>query len=309
MTKRGKLNTTIRAYFQCEWAGAPRITKIASPFRIRKKTSQKADNCKFGGSIIQKDGGWTFRINHPEHSHPPFLQPSASAVHRRNIRIEHAGIEQQIISNLATRIEPKRTLDQLRMKYPGAPIIMKDIYNLNASHRLQQSGGLPPIQALFANLEKYDRWLHRHSRDKDNILINVFFFDYSSLTRLRQFPLTIILDSTYNTNRHGLYLFNIISLTATNSSFIIGQAFLSGEAQEDYSWVLECLKDFYKEAALDLPMSITSDKAAGLILAIAEVFLNVSYLLYLWHVNNDIEAYCRKLWRTEIDTIKRYTTA
>jgi len=52
LTKRGKLNTTIRAYFQCEWAGAPRITKIASPFRIRKKTSQKADSCKFGGSII-----------------------------------------------------------------------------------------------------------------------------------------------------------------------------------------------------------------------------------------------------------------
>ena len=59
--------------------------------------------------------------------------------------------------------------------------------------------------------------------------------------------------------------------------------------------MLECLKDFYKEAALDLPISITSDKAAGLILAIIEVFLNISYLLYLWHVNNDIKVYCQKL--------------
>jgi hypothetical protein len=73
--------------------------------------------------------------------------------------------------------------------------------------------------------------------------------------------------------------------------------------------VLEYLRDFYKEAALDFPKSIASDKAGGLINAIAEIFPGVPHLLYIWHVNNDIEAHCRRLWKTEIDISKAYTTA
>jgi hypothetical protein len=295
LTKRGKETTTTRAYFQCEYAGKPRLYKVGSPFRIRKNTSHNADSCRFRGVIIGRDGCWKFRINHSEHSHPPFLQPSALASHRRNARSEHSEIAKQIINNLATRIEPKKTLDQLRLKFPEAPIIIKDIYNLNASYKLQQSEGLPPVQALFTNLEKYDRWLFRRSQDENNHLINVLFFNQSSLIRLRQYPSTIVLNTTYNTNRHGLYLLNIVGITATNSSFIIGQAFLSFEAEEDYSWVLEYLRDFYKEAALDFPKSIASDKAGGLINAIAEIFPGVPHLLYIWHVNNDIEAHCRRL--------------
>jgi hypothetical protein len=41
----------------------------------------------------------------------------------------------------------------------------------------------------------------------------------------------------------------------------------------------------------------------------AEIFLKVPYLLCIWHVNNDVEAYCRKLWKVKIDSIKLHTTA
>jgi hypothetical protein len=90
-----------------------------------------------------------------------------------------------------------------------------------------------------------------------------------------------VLDSTYKTNRHNLYLLNIVGVTATNSSFIIRQAFLSYKGQEDYSWVLECLKDIYSEASLEISKCIATDKAGGLILTVIQVFPDVPYILYI----------------------------
>ena len=43
--------------------------------------------------------------------------------------------------------------------------------------------------------------------------------------------------------------------------------------------------------------------------AVQNVFPGVPHLLCIWHVNNDVEAHCRKLWKTEIDSTKRQTTA
>ena len=122
---------------------------------------------------------------------------------------------------------------------------MKDIHNLYLSAKKKRDGGLPPIQALFANLQKSDRFLYDHSTDKFNQLWNLLFFDITSLTFLQQFPSTIVLDSTYKTNRHNLYLLDIVGVTATNSSFVIGQAFLSAESTEDYTWVLEWVREYY----------------------------------------------------------------
>jgi hypothetical protein len=39
-----------------------------------------------------------------------------------------------------------------------------------------------------------------------------------------------------------------VGFTATNSSFIIGQAFLTHEAEEDYIWVLQWIRELTKLA-------------------------------------------------------------
>jgi hypothetical protein len=117
----------------------------------------------------------------------------------------------------------------------------------------------------------------------------------TSLNFLRQFPSILVLDSTYKTNRHNLYLLNIIGVTATNNSFVIGQAFLSSESEEDYSWVLQWPRNYLKQAELPLPNYITTDKAGGLMNAVENFFPKVPHLLYVWHINNDVEAYCRKI--------------
>jgi hypothetical protein len=200
-------------------------------------------------------------------------------------------------------------MDNWLLKDPAAPVILKDMHNLFASVKKEQDGGLSPIQALFSKLQKNDRFLYDYSTDQHNAIWNILFFNAASLDLLRRFPLVIVLDSTYKTNRHNMYLFDLVGVTATNNSFIIGQAFLSAETTEDYIWVLEWLHNYYSKAQLPAPRSISTDKAGGLANAVESVFPGVPHLLCIWHVNNDVEAYCRKLWKKEIDSTKAHTSA
>jgi hypothetical protein len=61
-------------------------------------------------------------------------------------------------------------MDSWLLKDPAAPVIMKDIYNLFALTKKKQSEGLPPIQALFSNLQTTERFLYKRSVDQHNAI-------------------------------------------------------------------------------------------------------------------------------------------
>lgn len=73
--------------------------------------------------------------------------------------------------------------------------------------------------------------------------------------------------------------------------------------------MLSQISNYYSKAQLPTPKSIATDKAGGLINAIEIIFPEIPYVLCIWHVNNDVEAYYRKLWKREIESIKNHTTA
>ena len=127
-------------------------------------------------------------------------------------------------------------------------------------------------------------------------LERVLFFYNASLQLLRLFPKSYVLDATYKTNRFNLPLLDIVGFTATNRSFVIGQAFLTHEKEEDYIWVLEWIRDIYKQYDLPIPESITTDKAGGLHNVCSVVWPEVPHLLCRWHIDKDVKGYCQKHW-------------
>lgn len=92
-----------------------------------------------------------------------------------------------------------------------------------------------------------------------------------------------------------------MGFTATNRSFVIGQAFLTHEEEQDYVWALQWIRDLYEEYNLPTPESITTDKAGGVHKACSVVWPEVPHLLYRWHINKDVKRYYQKHWlmRTE----------
>jgi hypothetical protein len=73
--------------------------------------------------------------------------------------------------------------------------------------------------------------------------------------------------------------------------------------------MLSWISNYYSKAQLPTPKSIATNKAKDLINTVEIIFPEVSHVLYIWHVNNDVKAYCRKLWKREIKSIKNHTTA
>ena len=96
--------------------------------------------------------------------------------------------------------------------------------------------GLPAVQAMISKLG--EEFQFHYVLDDHERLERVLFFYNDSLQLLRLFPKSYVLDATYQTNRFNSSLLDIVGFTATNSSFIISQAFLTHEAEEDYIWVL-----------------------------------------------------------------------
>jgi transposase-like protein len=99
-----------------------------------------------------------------------------------------------------------------------------------------------------------------------------------------------------------MYLVDIVGVSSAGRTFIIAQAFLSAEGEEDYSFILEWLRNVYVYAGLDMPLSITSDRALGLLVALKAIFPTSYHLLCTIHVNRDVLTWCKKHWQDELLT-------
>ena len=90
-------------------------------------------------------------------------------------------------------------------------------------------------------------------------------------------------------------------MTSENESFIIGQAYLSREDTEGLVFVLRWLRDYYIDMDLSPPRTIISDASKAALAAIKLIWPEVPHLLCIWHVNKDVEARCKILWKQQIE--------
>ena len=58
------------------------------------------------------------------------------------------------------------------------------------------------------------------------------------------------MDCTYQTNRYGMPLLNIVGVTCTNTTFNAAFAFISNELHESYEWALENFKKIVEPEAI-----------------------------------------------------------
>src|SRR5271163_3108031 len=111
---------------------------------------------------------------------------------------------------------------------------------------------------------------YRHELNDKNQLLRLIFFHDESLKLLQEYSSTIILDCTYKTNHFNMPLLNIVGLLPNNNSFVIGQAFIHSESNEDFVFVIDTLIDLYQELGLPQPESISTDRATACLYALEE---------------------------------------
>lgn len=285
-------------YINCVRGGPKHTTKVATPQRKRQSKSIIAlKPCKFRAAIKEQDqtNRWILVILFGTHSHPRTNDTNSIAVHRRNTRKADPRITQHIDADWRSQIEPKKTWSTIRAMYPNSTMTIQDVRNQRYRHSVILDEGLPAIQALFRSLG--DKFTYQEVIDEERRLVHLVIFHWDAIDVLKKWPYAICIDSTYKTNKHGLYLCQIIGTTALNTAFIIGQAFLSSEDADAYGFVVEWLRQVYIRKGLGQPTSITTDKCGALISALKSIFPTVPRLLCVWHVNKNVEAHCKAEFR------------
>lgn len=88
-------------------------------------------------------------------------------------------------------------------------------------------------------------------------------------------------------------------MTDLNISFYNGFAFISSETHVDYHWILSYLLEFYIKDNIPDPIFAGTDYEKALIGTLDIVFPQTEYWLCFWHMDKNVLANCKPLFKTE----------
>ena len=101
-------------------------------------------------------------------------------------------------------------------------------------------------------------------------------------------PEVLILDTTYKTNKFRIPLVNIIGMTKINRNFYTTSVFLASEKENNYDIIFLSFKDLYDFWKLLYSLTFVTDVYKAEIKALKKIFLKINYILYVFHINNNI---------------------
>ena len=222
-TNRKKNGRKVAHYILCVKGGQRNYIKVSTPQRQRQSASIIGDEPYPWKAYLrapEEGDPITLDLVHSTHNHGPAGRWTIYTRHRREDRKASANLLSAIRTDFDSSIEPKRSWHSLAKLYPETTITLPDLRNERAKIRALLNEGLPAVQALLRGLG--DEFAHQIVLDENNRLVHLLFFHYTALQNLCRWPYTFQLDVTYNTERLGLKLLQIVGMTSENESFIIG---------------------------------------------------------------------------------------
>ncbi|KAI5402696.1 hypothetical protein KIW84_050336 [Lathyrus oleraceus] len=231
MGKRGRSNKII---FGCDKGGKHKISdsgtqsaskKCGCPFKIR--------------STPAKDGsGWKIDVKCGLHNHGlPDRLEGHSFIGRLTTD------EKQHVPDLAKRhVAPRNILLSLQDNYPENVTRITQVYKHKSVIQKEIRGPRSEIQHLFKLIEDAGYVYWSRKKDDSEVVREIFWAHPDSVKLLNIFPIVLVMDSTYKTNKYRQPLFEIVGMTSTELTFAVGFAYMESEQTENFCWVLEKLR-------------------------------------------------------------------
>ncbi len=144
------------------------------------------------------------------------------------------------------------------------------------------------MQALLSNFVD-DDFVCEFQLDAEGHVTHLFFAARCSLNLFLQYFEVLLLDCTYQNNRYGLPLLNMVKMTGVKLSFLVGCAFIASKSESDFSWVLLKLELHVQSP----PGVVVTDCDYALMNALAHVLPMSNHVLCRWHVRRSLYARCK----------------
>lgn len=242
---------------------------------------------------------WELSVIRPGHNHEA-TRFSAHSVHRLAIMTD---VQQTIEEQFKAGVQPSQIINGLYLANQDLEIKPQDIYNAKQKMKRERLGCLTPIQALLDGMEQGTDWSYNYATDEQNRITHLFCIHQESRRLLARYPMVLVMDCTYKTNKFKMPLLNIVGITGRNTTFFVCFAFLSSEKADDYNWALRQLQVVYDSLSPPhFPTVVATDAEVGLMNAVSNVFPDTQRILCQWHVNKNIQKNCR----ADFDTAEAY---
>ncbi|CAK8542244.1 unnamed protein product [Lathyrus sativus] len=120
------------------------------------------------------------------------------------------------------------------------------------------------IQHLFKLIEEAGYVYWSRKRDDSEVIRDIFWARPDSVKLLNIFPIVLVMNNTYKTNKYRQPLFEIVGMTSTELTFAVAFAYIESEQTETFCWVLDKLKQLFVKKEM-CPQVILTDRDLALI--------------------------------------------
>jgi hypothetical protein len=273
-----------RYYYHCD-----KFRTYQSKARILS-TSTRTTGCPFKLIIFKTNNDqWKLEVRDKHHNHTRSLYPSAHNVYRRRTPAQKDMIE----SMTRAGVRPMQIMAAIEIEDPDTLVSATDIRSERKAIREKHLNGRSPIETLLDDLSTPD-WVFTVKKDANNHVHSLFFAHQKQIELLLANPDVLLMDCTYRTNKYRLPLLHILGCTNLHTFFSAGFCFLRNETEEDYHWAVS---NFLLKTRPSEPRVFISDQESALKLAVHTLLPRVPQLLYVWHINKNVQTKVQKTWR------------
>ncbi|CAK8562203.1 unnamed protein product [Lathyrus sativus] len=145
------------------------------------------------------------------------------------------------------------------------------------------------MQQLLKLLDD-NSYVSRYRTCDNGVTVRDIFWTHSNSIKLfNTFSTVLILHSTYKTNKYRLLLFEMVGVTSTEKTYVVGFAFLECEKEDNFTWALEVCQSLLKDQ-VEMPKAIVIDRDIALMNVVAKVFPFSNALLCRYHITKNVRS-------------------
>ncbi|XP_058760410.1 PKS-NRPS hybrid synthetase cheA-like [Vicia villosa] len=284
-TKTSKRGRSDKLVFGCDRRGKYKKTDSET------QSASKRCGCPFKiRSTPSKDGsGWKIDVKCGVHNHGlPDRFEGHAFVSRLN-----TDDKQHIVDLTKRHVPPRHILLSLQERDPENVTRITQIYKHKSKIQKDIRGPRTEMQQLLKLVEESGYVYWSRKKDESEVVRDIFWAHPESVKLLNMFPIVLIMDCTYKTNKYRQPLFEIVGMTSTKLTFDVAFAYMDSEQTETFCWVLDKLKQLFIKQD-DCPQVILTDRDLALMKAIETVFPKTTNLLCRFHINKNVKSKCKE---------------
>jgi len=237
------------------------------------------------GYVVREDNAWKLAIFNGVHNHEMVLYVAGHLLAGRLMEDD-----KKIVHDLTdSSVKPNNILTNLKKKRKESKTNIKQIYNERHKFKKVRRGDLTEMQFLISKLEENEYVYYVREKKESQTVQDIFWTHPTSVKLFNNFPTVLIMDSTYKTNLYRMPLFEIVGVTSTYLTYLVGFAFMTSEKEDNFTWALQMLLKLLGPNS-DMPKVVVTDRDTDMMNVVANVLLDISAILCYFHVGKNVRS-------------------